>query len=246
MEEQLEIRVINGNFVKDKDVIARCHCQVHRGYLSKSLVRSHQCISKKCSFFEKLKPEYWEAVETERKEQKARKQRLKQAVRMKEERDLLIKETLQASGCVHVTSIREKTPNVLTITYIYDLRPDLSSEVSFLRRECKKRIVLCARGGTVETIEQLIKMPRRETRIVTDVRKAPNVGSVTKKRLDALGVYCLEDLYGRTANALYALDCKRSGKTVNRRYLAAYQSAISFAHVMGIRKQCLPTGVFES
>jgi hypothetical protein len=78
-------------------------------------------------------------------------------------------------------------------------------------------------------IEQLIRKPRRETRKVTDVRKAPKVGAATKKRLAALGVYCLEDLFGRNGDALYKLDCELSGESVNRRYLTAYRSAVEFA-----------------
>ena len=229
MEKPLETRLIDGNYTKNSNVIARCHLRTHRGYLSKSLVKSHHCIEKKCPFFQKMKPEYWEAIEEALREQKERRQRHKQAARMEAERDLFIKKTLEANGCIHVTSIREKSQNVLTITYIYDLRTDLSAEISMLRREYGKRIVLCASSGTRETIEQLIKKPRRESRIVTDVRKAPKVGNATKKRLASLGVYCLEDLYGRTSKDLYVLDCKHSGTTVNRRYLSAYQSAIGFA-----------------
>jgi len=43
-----------------------------------------------------------------------------------------------------------------------------------------------------------------------------------------LGVYCLEDLYGRNGDALYKLDCDLSGKIINRRYLTAYRSAVEF------------------
>ena len=243
MEKQLESRLIDGNYTKNSNVVARCHVRLHRGYLSKSLVKSHQCIAKKCPFFQKLKPEYWEALEASLQGQKERRQRLKQATRTEAARDLFIKETLEANGCIHVTSIREKSQNILTITYIYDLRIDLSDEISLLRTLYNKRIELSASPGTRETIEKLIKVPRRENRITTDVRKAPRVGNATKKRLASLGVYCLEDLYGRTAKDLYSLDCKQSGTTVNRRYFAAYQSAVGAAHAMGIKILHPPTQV---
>ena len=238
MEMQLEVRLIDGNYTKKSNALAHCHAQIHRGYLTKSLIKTHDCFRKNCSFFEKLKPEYWAAREAAERGQENRKQKLKAAAIAREERDSFIRETLGAGGCVHVTSIHEKKENILTITYIYDLKPNLSNEIALLQKKYKMKIILCANAGTVETIEKLIKAPRRENRIVTDLCKAPKVGNATKKRLAALGVYCLEDLFGRNAKALYAMDCKKSGQTVNRRYLTAYASAITFAHTMGISKQC--------
>jgi len=105
-------------------------------------------------------------------------------------------------------------------------------EIQFLRNELGKPIKIKAVIGNEEAIEKLIKKPRRELRKVTDVRKAPKVGEVTKKRLASLGVYCLEDLFGRNGSKLYRQDCKQSGKTLNRRYLTAYCSAVDFANEM--------------
>jgi hypothetical protein len=78
----------------------------------------------------------------------------------------------------------------------------------------------------------LVRILKKKMRKVTDVRKAPKVGVATKKRLAALGVYCLEDLFGRNGDALYELDCELSGKPINRRYLTAYRSAVEFADKM--------------
>ena len=65
---------------------------------------------------------------------------------------------------------------------------------------------------------------------VTSLRKAPKVGIVTEKRLAALGVYCLEDLFGQNGDNLYERDCELSDEHVNRRYLTAYRSAVDFAN----------------
>ena len=145
-------------------------------------------------------------------------------------RDTLIRETLQAGGHVHVTSIREKSSNRLVISYIYDRQVDLSQEIALLREKLRLGIMLKAKVVSNDVIEALIRKPRRETGKVTDLRKAPKVGVATKRRLEAIGVYCLEDLWGRNGDALYQLDCKTSGKTISQRFLTAYRSAVAYAN----------------
>ena len=230
MATQWQKRLIDEHYADSSNVVARCHLLAHRGYLSKTLMKSHDCIAKKCPFFEKLKPEFWEAVEAEDREKKSNRLNRKQMLETKNERDALIRATLEDSGSVYITRIREERPNLLVISFIYDRRIDLTSEIQFLRVELKTAIRLQAIDGTEEAIEQLIRKPRRESRKVTSLRKAPKVGAATVKRLASLGVYCLEDLFGQRGEMLYMRDCKISGQKVNRRYLAAYQSAVEFAN----------------
>ena len=222
------MRLIDGNYAGSDKVIARCHLLKHRGYLSKNLVKSHDCLKKKCNFFERINPEYWEALEIAEIEKRNTRLLAKQERLRINDRNTFIKLTLEDSGNIYVTSVRNEPKYLLTITYIFDKRVDLSEEAKFLRKSLKKAIRLQARTGTDETIEQLIRKRRRETRKVTDLRKAPKVGTVTKKRLNALGVHCLEDLYGRNGDHLYRLDCELSGGKVNRRFLTAYRSAVAF------------------
>lgn len=223
-------RLINGDYAERKNIVAHCHLRSHRGYLTKKLVASHDCVAKKCSFFEKLEPEYWRTLDEAARDKKVNRALRKEETQAKDERDRIIKKTLEVSGNVYVTSIIEESYGKLVIAYIYDVQTDLSQEVKILREKLGKIITLKARKGSEEAIERLIRKPRRETRKVTDVRKAPKVGSVTKKRLEALEIYCLEDLLGRNADKLYEKDCELSGFTVNRRFLTAYQSAVEYAN----------------
>jgi hypothetical protein len=229
-------RLINGDYSYGENIVARCHIMTHRGYLSKALVKSHDCIAKKCTFFEKLRPEYWRNIESKElaRKQTVQKNRSKKKREQEErnDRDELIRETLEDSGSVHVTAIHEKPPRLIEISYIYDRRVNLAPEIEFLRTKLGKAIKLQACFAPEENIEELIRKPRREMRQAHNVRKAPLVGDATKKRLSALGIYCLEDLFGRSAQKLYELDCKQSGETVNRRYLVAYQSAVEFAKTL--------------
>jgi hypothetical protein len=226
------LRLIDGCYSKPGKIIARCHILTHRGYLTARLVKSHACISKKCTFFEKVRPEYWQALEKAAQESKDNRLRAKLEREMSSDRDVLIRETLEDSGHIHVTRICEEKGNLLVIFYIYDRPVDLTPEIEYLRKILETRIKLQARVGSDEAIERLIRKPRRETRQVTDLRKAQKVGDAAKKRLAALGVYCLEDLFGRDGDKLYELDCELSGKAVNRRYLTAYRSAAEYANGM--------------
>jgi hypothetical protein len=232
MDEQSPKRLIDGHYADGKNIIARCHLLTHRGYLSKSLVKSHDCIAKKCTFFEKLNTEYWQALESSENGKKNKRLERKQAIKAINDRDMFIRETLEDSGHIHVTAIKEENKTLLVISYIYDKQVDLTTEIQFLRKKFGKSIKLRARTGADYAIEQLIRKPRRETRKVTDLRKAPTVGIATKKRLAALGVFCLEDLYGRSGDELYRRDCEWSGKAVNRRYLTRYRNAVQFANNM--------------
>ena len=229
--QSIEKRLIDGKYAAITKIIARCHVQTHPGFLTKNLVAKHKCIEKDCTFFEKLKPDYWISLEITEKKEKERRQKRKEANKLAKDRNGFIKETLEECGCIYVTSIQEDD-TLVGISYIYDRKVDLMPKIIFLRKELGKIVKLQARIGSVEAIEKLIKKPRRETREVTDVRKAPKIGNAAKKRLAAIGVYCLEDLFGRNADALYKLDCERSGKPVNRRYIEAYRSAVEFANGM--------------
>jgi len=224
-----EKRLIDGNYAYSDKIIARCHSLMHRGYLTKSLVKSHDCIGKKCDGFEKLKPDYWLAIADAQADHREKRAQLKHEKRLIYDRNVFIRATLEDSGSIYVTSIREEAHNFLEVKYIFDRKVDLSQELQFLRNELGRNIRLKAVKGVEEAIEQLIRKPRRDMGKSTDVRKAPKVGNAAKLRLQSLGIYCLEDLFGRNGDAIYRLDCHKSGKKVDRRYLTAYRNAVEFA-----------------
>jgi len=238
-EKQTQHRLVDGQYGNSNKIFAYCHFLQHRGYLTKALIKKHKCIEKRCFLLERLKPDYWIDLEKTDVLHKNERARRKEERRLVKDRNIFIHDILEGSGCVYVTSIREDD-SLIGISYIYDRKVDLTPEIQFLRNELGKTIKLQARIGTEEAIEKLIKKPRREMRITTDVRKAPKVGDVTKKRLALLGVYCLEDLFGRNGDTLYKLDCKLTGKAVNRRFLNSYHSAVDYADNMEVF--CISSG----
>ena len=241
--EKRFLRLINEGSADYKRIIARCNWSGHVGYLTKALMKSRMCVSKNCPYLEDLRgiDEFWklyndepqkEILEKKKPTPKENRVKKKIEIKTKKDRDIFIRETLGSCVHIYVTAIREEHPRLIEIFYIYDKKVNLKNEVEIIREKTNKRIKLNAVKGSDESIELLIRKPRRETGKVTDVRKAPKVGEATKKRLFALGIYCLEDLYGRSGDKLYKQDCIMSGYTVNRRYLAAYRSAIDYLNNM--------------
>jgi hypothetical protein len=167
MDDQEYKRLINGDWAYGKNIIARCHSPSHRGFLTRVLIEKHECIEKKCYFFQRLKPKRWLAVEQSILQKRALsqdKRKLKERELEKQNnRDALIRSTLEGCGHVHVTSIEEESPRTLRICYIYDERVDLKKEICFLREKLKKFIKLKAIIAPKENIESLIRKPKRET-----------------------------------------------------------------------------------
>ena len=82
--EYQSVPLINNRnqILQTKNIVAYCHCDTHKGFISKSLMKQHGCIAKNCPFFDKsVNPIYWNNVahtKDERKEKrKQRKERLK-------------------------------------------------------------------------------------------------------------------------------------------------------------------------
>jgi glutamate synthase domain-containing protein 1 len=119
MEVKTAKRLIYGHYAKDENVIAFCHVLTHRGFLSKTLVQSHDCLAKKCPFLEKIRPEYWEAIERAEKEKKNKRLRKKQVSEKTDACNDFIRKILEGSGHIYVTSIKEES-RIYIISYIYD------------------------------------------------------------------------------------------------------------------------------
>ena len=162
MYEQEIIHLIDGHYANRDNIIARCHLATHYGYLSRSLVKTHDCLAKNCPFFEKMNPDYWQCLDKIAQGKKNNRFQRKMDIKKKNERDRLIRETLESCGHIHVTAIREMSGKFLVISYIYDKRVDLRPEIQFLCRKLGKTVKLEARVGSDDVIERLIREPLRK------------------------------------------------------------------------------------
>lgn len=71
------------SLIKSSSVVGYCHCDRHKGFLTKQLHKSHECAAKQCPFLEKFEDyPYWKNLELEKR---------KKAYRRNEERRRLSK-----------------------------------------------------------------------------------------------------------------------------------------------------------
>ena len=79
-EEKEAWRLINGDFTTHEP-LAYCCERIHRGYLTKNLIDSHQCLQKQCMHLHKNESHpYWEQMA--RKKKRLKKQRKLEKSRM--------------------------------------------------------------------------------------------------------------------------------------------------------------------
>ena len=171
MSNHALMRLIDGHFTTSDKVIARCHLETHRGFLSKNLIQSHGCMSKECPFFERVNQEYWKSLDKARLKKKQNRLSRKQSIQALNDRDALIRRILESNGHIHVTAIREVYRNTLIISYIRDQFVELAPEIEVLRKKLGKNIKLQAIISPDYIVEQLIREPRRRT--LFDEEKTP-------------------------------------------------------------------------
>jgi hypothetical protein len=156
------VRMINGDRCLESSAVGFCHCDVHRGYLTKALMKQHDCLNKECTFLRKLNPAYWARLQGIEKEKRQKRADI-EAERTKTE--LLhadIHRIIEANPHVYVTAIRVEN-GVLVIYYISDCYVDLRKEVRIIRDKYKCIIRLCAVRTTGEIIYKLIRKRQLES-----------------------------------------------------------------------------------
>ena len=225
------VKLINGFHAFEENVIGYCYLDKHRGYLTKNLLKSHQCLEKKCTFLKKLRPEYWESREASERAKKDKSKEKKRKAENDTYRDAFIRKIMEDGAHIYGTVIREESKNSLEISYISDKRVDIREQARILQKAYRgKKIKFKPVIASEAAIEKLIREPRRQAGTGTDLLKIPGVGSVTKNRLITLGIYCMEDLLGYNGDDLYNRDCELSEKKVNLRFLHVYRNAVEFAN----------------
>ena len=93
--EYSDVKLINGGYthIRTDQLIGYCHCMAHKGFLSKTLLHTHECIDKQCPFLERFEdyPFWHNYYKYEKK-----KQDTKNAKKLRKERERLEAEFLEA------------------------------------------------------------------------------------------------------------------------------------------------------
>lgn len=89
-------RTLDGSFCCDTKCVGFCWSKLHKGYITKNLMKQHRCIEKNCKSFQKIPDApYWAVKETKTQKRKNRKELKKivaaqEADFLKQMRDLTI------------------------------------------------------------------------------------------------------------------------------------------------------------
>ena len=83
------VKLISGKrkYALRKDIVGFCHCSLHEGSISKSLLKEHDCIGKKCVYFERNNKEYWNIVDSQNNRKREKKERRK-AIQIKAKNEI--------------------------------------------------------------------------------------------------------------------------------------------------------------
>jgi hypothetical protein len=76
-DKYVKVKIISGESVtvKEKNIVGFCLCDRHRGYITRTNLKNHDCIAKKCPFLRKKKDNpYWENVKIFKDKRKQQKQ----------------------------------------------------------------------------------------------------------------------------------------------------------------------------
>lgn len=87
--DYMEIKTITGEHIccLKSNVMGYCHFFKHRGYITRSILKNHECVKKQCSFLQKnTSNPYWTAVERIQAAEKRKKETAKRLKREEEER----------------------------------------------------------------------------------------------------------------------------------------------------------------
>ena len=99
-KEYIETKLITGDrlYISKKSVVGYCHFSEHKGSITKTLLKKHECVAKGCHYFEKYKDNpYWKGVE---QAQAAKQKRRETARRIKKEEEKQRKEWIDTARII--------------------------------------------------------------------------------------------------------------------------------------------------
>lgn len=113
-------KTIDGRNCSRESRVGYCWCKLHRGYLTASLLKEHNCIENNCMYFQKFKEsQFWRQKEKEKRNRKE-KQRLKKEIEQFEKNiTIMAREMVKDINNIYVINTQKnKQENTYTIRYI--------------------------------------------------------------------------------------------------------------------------------
>ena len=158
---QQELKYLfNGVPAKESNIIGRCKNYNHRGWMSRTLLKNHECIEKGCRYFEKVNPEYWNGQERQKIAAADKRREAKERKKFEAEREAFIRALFIPYSYVHMTSVQE-TDFGLRIAYIYDQDQDLTEVAQAVKQKYNCSVLLKPANSRPDVKQMLIRNRQR-------------------------------------------------------------------------------------
>ncbi|MCL1912243.1 MAG: hypothetical protein FWG13_08560, partial [Leptospirales bacterium] len=128
------VKTIHGHRCKQSKAVGFCYNINHKGYVTKRLLKEHECLEKQCFLLEKLGHDYWRQMEADKKQRQARYKAAQQKKSRDAERNDEIRAFFEPYEQIYITSIQEINYG-LKIAYIYDGYTAFSAAIKTLRKK---------------------------------------------------------------------------------------------------------------
>ncbi len=128
--EYCDAKLIDGSFstVKTASIVGYCQSTLHRGYITKKLLKQHKCLERKCSSFRKIPHStFWQSQELEQK----RKEEVKAKKLLREEKEEAFQNRLNEMK-IYASKISHKLFPELTVTNIRKNREEYGYIINYV------------------------------------------------------------------------------------------------------------------
>lgn len=155
VESKDYIKTFNGKICKAQNIIGYCHNFNHRGYISKGLVEKHDCIKRKCVYFEKKNLYYWDKQEQIKLNKQKTKKDNKTAQIKQKKTEEYIHNIFKQYNNIYITTIHIERRKII-LTYIYEGTSDLTEAIEHLKKEFNRSVYLKRVKSSIENRKELI------------------------------------------------------------------------------------------
>ncbi|MCL2526020.1 MAG: helix-hairpin-helix domain-containing protein [Coriobacteriia bacterium] len=219
------VYLFNGSLCKASEVVGHCNSMSHHGYISKNLLKKHRCLEKECVQLVKFNPDFWEGFEKRQLDAEQRKEKWKRKKALRTNRNRLIYGLLSDREDIFTTQISERNDRA-----VIGLTGNSSSPIL---KEVKKRVsgiynqkVYFEFSRSKKSTQRQIVASRKSQH---DLLLIPGVGKATKRNLQNIGYFHIEDLIHQDPEMLYRKDRDLRGKKATMRDRNIYRKAVRYA-----------------
>ncbi|MBQ8967271.1 PSP1 C-terminal domain-containing protein [Ruminococcus sp.] len=142
-DNYVQVRLITGEVVtvKEENVVGFCHCSTHKGYVTKTVMKNHNCLEKNCHHLKKFSEKaYWENYEASLKSKKEEKQLLSARKKPEQEREQRWKRE-----CQRIAELSEYPITIISVRKLADKSKVMIFFVSDESIDDSRRYIMLAR-----------------------------------------------------------------------------------------------------